>query len=121
MNGITYSAGVETMTNVERQSSSASISGSGMLFIGSALLIVVGVVFQAGELGVGHFRLDNLWLVSVVASDLWNLAATRIGGPTVAEVLRYWPLILVGLGLSIMLATQENRLSRTRKGAKHGL
>lgn len=82
-------------------------------------MILVGVVFQAGELGLGHFRLDNLWLVSVVASDLWNLMATHIGGPTVEEVLRYWPLILVGLGLSIMLATQENRLGRTRKGPRH--
>jgi hypothetical protein len=98
-----------------------AISGSAFLMAGSALLIMVGLVFQVGEIGFGHFRVDNLWLVSVVASDLWNLFAARVGAPSLAEVLRYWPLILVGLGLSIMLATQENRLRRTRKGAKHGL
>jgi hypothetical protein len=125
MNGSIHIAGVETMITAKRQTVSTaavpSNSGSGILLIGSTLLIMVGLVFQAGLLGVGQLRFDNLWLVSVVASDLWNLAASHIGGPTVAEVLRYWPLILVGLGLSIMLATQENRLSRTRKGAKHGL
>jgi hypothetical protein len=121
MNGTYYFAGAKQMTNVERETSATSITGSGILMIGSALLIMVGVVFQAGELGVGHFRMDNLWLFSVVASDLWNLLATHIGGPTVTEVLQYWPLILVGLGLSVMLATQENRIQRTRKGAKNGL
>ena len=108
------------MTNVEREPSTTSVSGSSFLLISSTLMVLVGVVFQAGELGMGHFRLDNLWLVSVLASDLWNLLATHIGGPTVAEVLRYWPLILVGLGLSIMLATQEYRLGRSRKGSQHG-
>jgi hypothetical protein len=42
----------------------------------------------------------------------------------VTQVLRYWPLLLVGLGFSIMLATQENRLKRTtttRKGVRYGL
>ena len=97
------------------------ISGSSLWMLGSALLVIVGLVFQVGEIGFGHFRVDNLWLVSVVASDLWNLLAARMGAPSLAEVLRFWPLILVGLGLSIMLATQENRLRRTRKGAKHGL
>jgi hypothetical protein len=121
MYGTSYFAGAKPMTNVERQTSATTITGSGILMIGSALLIMVGVVFQAGEMGFGHYRLDNLWLFSVVASDLWNLLATHIGGPTVSEVLRYWPLILVGLGLSIMLATQENRMQRNRKGAKNGL
>jgi hypothetical protein len=119
MNGTNQFAGVETMTNVERQSSTQSISGSGLLLVGSALMILVGIVFQAGELGFGHLRVGNLWLFSVVASDLWNLLSTHLGGPTVSEVLRFWPLILVGLGMAIVLATQEKRFSRRSSGGRN--
>ena len=101
-----------------------TMTGSSFLWITSALMILVGVVFQVGELGLSHFRLDNLWQVSVVASDLWNLVVTHLGGPTLTQVLRYWPLLLVGLGLATMLATQENRLRRNvpaRKGVRYGL
>jgi hypothetical protein len=130
MNGVTPIAGAKAMmssaavrrtTVTTLAATTDTINGSAFLMVGSALLVMVGLVLQVGEIGLGHFRVDNLWLVSVVASDLWNLLAARIGGPSLAEVLRYWPLILVGLGLSIMLATQENRLRRTRKGAKYGL
>jgi hypothetical protein len=130
MNGVTPIAGAKAMMSsaaVRRSTvttlaaTTNSINGSAFLMVGSALLVMVGLVLQVGEIGFGHFRVDNLWLVSVVASDLWNLLAARLGGPSLTEVLRYWPLILVGLGLSIMLATQENRLRRTRKGAKYGL
>jgi uncharacterized membrane protein len=126
MNGIRKATGVTNMASIGRNTAiNTTMAGSSFLWITAALMILVGVVFQVGELGLSHIRLDNLWLVSVVASDLWNLIATRLGGPTVTQVLRYWPLILVGLGFSIMLATQENRLKRAtpvvRKGARYGL
>jgi hypothetical protein len=130
MNGVTPIAGAKAMmssaaarrsTVTTLAATTNTINGSAFLMVGSALLVMVGLVLQVGEIGFGHFRVDNLWLVSVVASDLWNLVAARLGGPSLTEVLRYWPLILVGLGLSTMLATQENRLRRTRKGAKYGL
>ncbi len=109
------------MTNVERGSSAQMNSGSALLLVSSALMILVGIAFQAGELGFGHLRVDNLWLVSVVASDLWNLVAARLGGPTVAEALRYWPLVLVGLGMAILLATYENRHSDKRSAGRDGV
>jgi|HubBroStandDraft_6_1064221.scaffolds.fasta_scaffold12878_7 hypothetical protein len=125
MNGIRKATGVTQMATTARPAAiPTTMAGSSFLWITAALLILVGVVFQVGELGLSHIRLDNLWLVSVVASDLWNLVATRLGGPTVTQVLRYWPLLLVGLGFSIMLATQENRLKRVvpaRKGVRYGL
>jgi hypothetical protein len=125
MNGIRKATGVTHMASTGRATTiNTNLTGSSFLWIASALMILVGVIFQVGELGLSHIRLDNLWQISVVASDLWNLLATRVGGPTVTQVLRYWPLLLVGLGFSIMLATQENRLKRTttaRKGVRYGL
>jgi hypothetical protein len=124
MNGNRRATGATHMATARQTTINTTLTGSSFLWITSALMILVGVVFQVGELGLSHIRLDNLWLVSVVASDLWNLVVTHLGGPTVTQVLRYWPLILVGLGLSIMLATQENRLKRSapaRKGVRYGL
>jgi hypothetical protein len=125
MNGNRKATGATNMATIGRETAiNTTLKGSSFLWITAAMMILVGVVFQVGELGLSHLRLDNLWQVSVVASDLWNLVVTRIGGPTVTQVLRYWPLVLVGLGFSIMLATQENRLKRTtpaRKGVRYGL
>jgi hypothetical protein len=83
---------------------------------GAALLILLGIAFQFGELGYGHLRLDNLWLFSMMLADIWNILSMRLNLPDAAEVLRYWPLVLVGLGLAILLATQENRSSASRRG-----
>jgi hypothetical protein len=126
MNGNRRATGVTQMATARQTTIHSTVTGSSsFLWVTAALMILVGVVFQVGELGLSHIRLDNLWLVSVVASDLWNLVVTHLGGPTVTQVLRYWPLLLVGLGLSIMLATQENRLKRAtpvvRKGVRYGL
>ena len=82
----------------------------------ASLLILLGIAFQFGELGYGHLRLDNLWLFSMMLADIWNILSVRLNIPSAAEVLRYWPLILVGLGLAILLATQENRFSAARRG-----
>ena len=84
--------------------------------VGAAVLILLGVAFQLGELGYGHLRVDNFWLFSMMVGDIWNILSMRLNLPSAAEVLRYWPLILVGLGLAILLATQENRFSASRRG-----
>jgi hypothetical protein len=109
--------GDETMTSTNGQSRVTSfLSGAQIPMAGAALLILLGIVFQLGELGYGHFRLDNLWLFSMMLADIWNILSVRLNIPSAAEVLRYWPLVLVGLGLAILLATQENRFSASRRG-----
>jgi hypothetical protein len=52
----------------------------------------------------------------MMLADIWNILSMRLNLPDAAEVLRYWPLVLVGLGLAILLATQENRSSASRRG-----
>jgi hypothetical protein len=53
-------------------------------------------------------------------TDIWNILSMRLNIPNLADLLRYWPLVLVGLGLAILLATHENRSSRTRRGNLNG-
>ena len=105
------------MTSTNGQSPMSSlISATRTPVAGAALLILLGIAFQLGELGYGHLRLDNLWLFSMMLGDIWNILSVRLNIPNAGEVLRYWPLILVGLGLAILLATQENRFSASRRG-----
>lgn len=109
------------MTNAHGQSSVTSTQQS-LRFpeAGATLLILLGIIFQLGELGYGHLGLgNNLWFFSIMLTDIWNILSMRLNIPALADLLRYWPLILVGLGLAILLATHENRSFRARRGIRH--
>lgn len=105
------------MTNANRQSLMAA-TVQGVRF--PTFLILLGILFQLVELGYAHLGLGNLWLFSIMFTDIWNILSMRLNIPNLADLLRYWPLVLVGLGLAILLATHENRSSRARRGNRNG-
>jgi ABC-type multidrug transport system fused ATPase/permease subunit len=125
MDGHKASAGDEHMANANRQTkSAASISGSAAISAAAAVLVLVGIVFQGAELGFGHIAPGNFWLFSVLATNIWNMLSLHMNVSTVQEFCRFWPLLLVGLGLAIMLAARENRsrsLPGSPKVGNHGL
>ena len=109
------------MTNVERQPhTAASISGAAVLVALAGLLILLGIVFQLAELGYGHVRPDNIWLFSVIASGIWNVLSLRLNTPALQELFQFWPLLLVGFGLAIMLAARENQSRRFARSRAKG-
>ncbi|MFY9803221.1 MAG: hypothetical protein WA211_08310 [Candidatus Acidiferrales bacterium] len=109
------------MTNANGQSYvTTALAGTRFPEAGATLLILLGVLFQLGQLGYGHLGLGNLWFFSMMLTDIWNILSMRLNIPALGEVLRYWPLALVGLGFAILLATHENRASRARRGNRHG-
>jgi hypothetical protein len=125
MNGNTVQnklrAGDENMTNANGRSDvTAALAGRRFPEAGATMLILLGIVFQLAELGYGHLGSNNMWFFSVMLADIWNILSMRLNVPALGEVLRYWPLALVGLGFAILLATHENRSSRTRRGNRHG-
>jgi hypothetical protein len=123
MNGNTVSLGDESMTNANQQTRS-SVSGSLAISAAAIVLILVGLVFQMAELGSGHAQPDNFWLFSVLASNIWNILSLRMNVSAMQDFLRFWPLLLVSLGLAIMLATRQNnprRLSGNRKEGSRDL
>ena len=91
-------------------------SATGYPMASATLLILFGIVFQIAELACRNLHFGNLWLLSVLASDIWNILSVHFNGPSIAEVLLYWPLVMVCLGLAIVLAVRENKSSRGRKG-----
>lgn len=111
------------MTNANQQMRS-SVNGSVAISAAAIVLILVGLVFQMFELGSAHAQPDNSWLFSVLASNIWNILSLRMNVSAMQDFLRFWPLLLVSLGSSIMLATRQNSsrtLSGSRKGGSRGL
>jgi hypothetical protein len=125
MDGHKASAGDENMVNANRQAqSAASISGSAAISAAAAVLVLLGIVFQGAELGYGQISPENFWQFSVLATNIWNMLSLRMNVSSVQEFCRFWPLLLVGFGVAIMLAVRENRsrsLSGSRKAGTHGL
>jgi hypothetical protein len=112
------------MTNANRQFPiGVGVSGTAVMAAGATALILLGVVFQLGELGYGHFDPRNYWLFSVFASGIWNMLALRLA-PGVHDMIQFWPLILVGTGLAVLLVSRKNGLSRESSanltGDRHG-
>ena len=113
------------MTNTNRQTqSTVSTSGSAVISAAATVLVLVGIVFQGAELGYGHISTGNFWLFSVLATNIWNILSLHVNVSALQEFCRFWPLLLVGFGLAIMLAARENRsrsISGSRKEGSHGL
>jgi peptidoglycan/LPS O-acetylase OafA/YrhL len=92
-----------------------SNSSMGFPVASATLLILFGLVFQVVELTCRNLQLGNLWLLSVLASDIWNILSVHFNVPSIGDALLYWPLLMICMGLAILLAVRENRPSRARK------
>lgn len=94
------------MVNANWQSAfNGSLSGATTAIM-AALLILLGIVLQLGALGYAHISSSNFWLVSMVTEGAWNLAL-HLNGPALQDVVRFWPLVLVGIGLGILMSRME--------------
>ena len=90
-------------------------SSMGFPVASATLLILFGIVFQVVELTCRNLHLGNLWLLSVLASDIWNILSVHFNVPTIGDALLYWPLVMICMGLAILLAVRENLPSRAAK------
>jgi hypothetical protein len=121
----TYLAGDESMTNANRQVPLA-LSLSGRIFIigGAGLLILVGLALQLGTLGYGHVQPGNIWIASTVVESVWSMLIAQLDAPGVQALATFWPLLLISMGMTILLATRRKEtqpvLSRSRGGQNHG-
>jgi len=90
-------------------------SNMGFPVASATLLILFGIVFQVVELTCRNLHLGNLWLLSVLASDIWNILSVHFNVPAIGDALLYWPLVMICMGLAILLAVRENLPSRAAK------
>jgi hypothetical protein len=103
MNG-NIQAGGAVMVNENRQLSfGGAFSANSVTMLIASVLILLGIVFQLGELGYGHINAHNLWFVSVMTESAWNLVSMHGNGPALDEILQWWPLALVSVGMAILM------------------
>lgn len=121
MDSNTISAdGGERMNANQQVTSSGSIQPSGMFLFAATLLILLGLAFQAAEIGWTHLWPNNLWLFSVIVPGLWNMLAVQWNAPVWQELLRFWPLALVAIGLAMLLAQKQAYARRQSREARNG-
>ena len=101
--------------------SETSISRAAAMMAG-IMLIFVGIVFQWGQLGNSQSNIDGLWVIRMIAVNVWDLIAIRLSAPGLEGILKFWPLMLVAFGLAILLALRPGDRAAengaTRKGEK---
>jgi hypothetical protein len=123
MNSNTIGAGGIGMTSLnQRIPVNGAMYPTGMLIFLAALLIVLGLAFEAVEIGWAHLLPHSLWLFSVIVPGLWNMLALQWNDPVWRVLVKIAPLTLVAIGMMILLVqkrvlTQE-RSTRARSGGK---
>jgi uncharacterized membrane protein len=126
MNSDTVHAGEETMAKTNRRFSSQNTVSNSMLAIaGSGLLILLGLMFQLGELGYSHLSPANFWFATMVTESVWNVVATHCDVPALQQLTRFWPLVLVAFGMGVLLVMKRgntmglSRVSAEQRGQDH--
>jgi hypothetical protein len=77
--------------------------------LAAGLLIFTGLVFQLSEFICGQLSATSYWLIHIIAVNIWNMLVLRLNVAGFAEMLRYWPLLLIAVGLAILLAIRPAR------------
>ena len=72
------------------------------------LMILLGVAFELGMLGLGPYNSNGVWMFSVVAKNGLIILADFVA-PELRELAKIWPLTLVSLGSAILLATRYGK------------
>ena len=106
----------------QRISGNGVVYPTGMLLFLAALLIVLGLAFEAVEIGWAHLLPHSLWLFSVIVPGLWNMLALQWNDPVWRGLVKIAPLTMVAIGMMILLvqkrAFMQERATRARSGGK---
>ncbi len=90
------------------------------LLLPAAALIFLGSVFQLGMLGYGQLNPRDLWPALMIVQSAWNLLATNLNVPELANFSQFWPLALVVGGLAILVALKPGKRAADRRGVREG-
>jgi hypothetical protein len=114
--------GIEMVSLNQRIPGNGVIYPTGMLLFLAALLIVLGLAFEAVEIGWAHLLPHSLWLFSVIVPGLWNMLALQWNDPVWRGLVKIAPLSMVAIGMMILLvqkrAFMQERSARARSGGK---
>ncbi|HUK29984.1 MAG TPA: hypothetical protein VLV89_02655 [Candidatus Acidoferrum sp.] len=85
-------------------------NGAGILVAGAGLLVLLGLMAQLGELGLGPFTRDSFWIIPFLAEGLWNILRALVTRTAFAAAIPFWPLAFVLAGcVTIFLLNSQGR------------
>lgn len=93
---------VSRTTGGQESSLSSPISVAAVATVGAGLLILLGLALQVAELAYGHLIRENPWIISVTVQAIWNMLTELLGSLALPDMMRFWPLLLVLAGCSIL-------------------
>ncbi len=96
-----------TDTNAEFAAATASCRMATIAL--ATLLLLLGIVFQLGQLGYGILPASEYWFVAMLARSLWSLLAVRSGVAALEEAFQFWPLLLIFAGLALFFRSHPTR------------
>ena len=111
-------------TNQRTSTKIASPSHSRSPGTAATMLILGGIVLQLGGLGYMHVGLDYLWMLFLVLESTWNVISMHGNLPWLQQLIVFWPLLLVGVGLGILLiagGSKTRRLQNRSHAMQHQL
>ncbi len=82
----------------------------------ATMLILGGIVLQLGGLGYMHVGLDYLWMLFLVIESAWNVISMHGNLPWLQQLVVFWPLLLVGVGLGILLIAGGSKRTAPKTG-----
>jgi|HubBroStandDraft_4_1064222.scaffolds.fasta_scaffold261299_2 hypothetical protein len=83
----------------------------------ATMLILGGIVLQLGGLGYMHVGWDYLWMLFLVLESAWNVISMHGNLPWLQQLVVFWPLLLVGVGLGILLIAGGSKSTASKTGA----
>jgi hypothetical protein len=83
----------------------------------ATMLILGGIVLQLGGLGYMQVGLDYLWMLFLVVESAWNVVSMHGNLPWLQQIVVFWPLLLVGVGLGILLIAGGSKPTASKTGA----
>ncbi len=104
----------------ERVSVNSAIYPTATLIFVATFLIVLGLAFEAVEIGWAHLLPHGLWLFSVIVPGLWNMLAVQWNDPVWRELLKIAPLALVAIGMTILFVQKRANTQQRSAGTPSG-
>jgi hypothetical protein len=85
----------------------------------ATILILGGIVLQLGGLGYLHVGLSDLWMLVLILESAWNVISMHSSLPWLQQLVVFWPLLLVGAGLGILLVAGGSKPTASKTGARN--
>jgi hypothetical protein len=111
---------IAMMTQTGPQLASQNSVSRAAAMMAAIMLILIGIVFQWGQLGNGQSNTDGFWVIRMIAVNVWDLVSMHLGAPGLEGILKFWPLMVVAFGLAILLALKPGGRAGENGTARKG-